>query len=285
MTRRAVSAREIRSYYSGTLADYKTFWMNSENLSMHFGHGKGRGASHAVSLVKANEVLADLAQVSEGDRILDAGCGLGGSSMWLAKERRAHVTGIALGHDQITMATQEASRRSLTARTQFLVADFMKLPFPNDSFDIVWAHESICHAQERSAFFKEAARVLVTNGRLVIADFLLRRIPRGTYDNFLLEQWFDGWKLADLWTAEQHTRAAGAAGFDSVCIQDFTPHTIASHRRLYQMARRASPVEMILQMAGLRDSARHRNFVAALRQYQTLRRSCWFYGVISARKK
>src|SRR5215469_13732559 len=101
MTRRAVTAREIRSYYTSTLADYKTFWMNSENLSMHFGHGKAPCTSHSVSLIKANEVLADLAQVGEGDRILDAGCGLGGSSMWLAKERRAYITGVALGHDQI----------------------------------------------------------------------------------------------------------------------------------------------------------------------------------------
>ncbi len=285
MTQRRVTAREIRAYYSSTLPDYKNFWINSQNLSMHFGYGRSRKIGHGASLLKANEVLADLARVREGDRVLDAGCGLGGGSMWLAKERRACVTGIALGADQIIMATREASGRSLTVQTKFLVADFMMLPFAERSFDVVWAHESICHAQDRLAFFREAARVLAPGGRVIVADFMLRRRQQGAHDSFLLEQWFDGWKLADLWTAAQHAHAAKAAGLDDVCIQDFTPHTIASHRHLYHKAQRASPVQTIFQIVGMRGPLRHRNFVAALRQYQTLRRDCWFYGVVLAWKK
>ena len=280
MSPQNITKDDIRSYYSSTLQDYKNIWLNRENLSMHFGYLEDRNTGHAASLLKANEVLADLAQIGEGDRVLDAGCGLGGGSLWLANKRRARVTGIALGTDQILLARREAKRRSLDARTQFIVADFMMLPFAAGSFDVVWAHESVCHAQDKSAFFRETARVLVTGGRLIIADFMLRQRLQNRKDKLLLEQWFDGWKLAGLWTAAQHARAAKTAGLDEACIQDFTPYTISSHRRLYYRAQRALPVETALHFAGMRASLRHGNFIAALRQYQTLRRDCWFYGSV-----
>jgi cyclopropane fatty-acyl-phospholipid synthase-like methyltransferase len=280
-----ITTADIRSYYSSTLQDYKDVWLNGENLSMHFGYEDDRSSGHAASLLKANQVLADLARISEGDRVLDAGCGLGGGSLWLANERRARVTGIALGAEQILLARREARRRSLTARTQFIVADFTMLPFAKASFDVVWAHESLCHAQDKPGFFREASRVLVPGGRVVVADFMLRRRQHSRNERRMLEQWFDGWKLAGLWTAAQHAGAAKSAGLDQVCIQDFTPYTISSHRRLYHRARRMLPVEMTLQMAGMRGPLQHGNFVAALRQYQTLRRDCWFYGTIVAQKQ
>jgi tocopherol O-methyltransferase len=282
---RKIAIAEVRSYYSSTLPDYKKVWLNGDNLAMHFGYQEDRTTDHAASLLKANEVLADLACIAEGNRVLDAGCGLGGGSLWLAKQRRARVTGIALGTDQILIARREAQRRSLAERAQFMVADFTTLPFASSSFDVVWAHESVCHTHDKSTFFREVARVLVPDGRLVVADFMLRERQRTKADTLLLKQWFDGWKLADLWTAAQHAYTAKAAGLHNISIQDFTPYTIPSHRRLYHRARRTFPVEMALQMAGVRPPMRHANFVAAVRQYQTLCKRLWFYGVLLAKKK
>jgi tocopherol O-methyltransferase len=284
MSLRKNTAAEVRSYYSSTLPDYKKVWLNGENLAMHFGYQKDCTTSHESSLLKANAVLAQLARIDQDDRVLDAGCGLGGGSLWLAKERRAIVTGIALGLDQIRVARCEAHRRALSDRAQFIVADFTTLPFDDGSFDVVWAHESLCHAHNKSAFFREIARVLVPNGRVVVADFMLRQRPRRHSDDALLEQWFNGWKLADLWTSAQHSYAAKTAKLYDVQIHDFTPYTIVSHQRLYQRARRLLPFEAALQMVGMRAPMLHANFVAALRQYQTLRRFLWFYGVLLARK-
>jgi ubiquinone/menaquinone biosynthesis C-methylase UbiE len=281
---RKIATGEVRSYYRSTLIDYKNAWLNDENLAMHFGYQQDPTTGHEGSLLKANEALAKLVKVGKRDRVLDAGCGLGGGSLWLAREKGARVVGIALGMDQISLARREAKRRSLASRAKFIVADFTQLPFDTNSFDVVWAHESLCHTHDKLAFFHEVARVLVSNGRVVVADFMLRQQQRSRNDSTLLKQWFDGWRLADLWTAAQHAHAAKAAKLCDVCIQDFTPYTIFSHRRLYQRARRSFPIEIILRMAGLRPPMLHANFIAALRQYQTLRKSLWFYGVLSARK-
>ncbi len=281
---RKITNADVRAYYSSTLVDYENVWLNDDNLAMHFGYQENPRTGHEASLLKANEVIAELANIGKGDRVLDAGCGLGGGSLWLAKQKGARVTGIALGMDQIRAARREAKRRSLAARAKFIVADFTQLPFGRNSFDVVWAHESLCHTHDKLTFFQEVARVLVPNGRVVVADFMLRQHQQSKNDSTLLKQWFDGWRLADLWTAAQHADAAKGAKLCDLCIHDFTPYTISSHRRLYQRARRSFPIEAILRIAGMRPPMLHANFIAALRQYQTLRKCLWFYGVLSARK-
>jgi tocopherol O-methyltransferase len=281
---RKVTNHDIRSYYTHAAIDYWAAWLNRRNLAMHFGYQEDNAMGHSASLTNATEVLADIAEVSTGDRVLDAGCGLGGTSMWLARRRRARVTGIALGADQVGSARDEAVRRAVSHGTQFLVADFTVLPFVEKTFDVVWAQESLCHAADKAAFFGEAARVLASNGRLVIADFMLTRRSISGPDQKLLDEWFDGWKLPDLWTAGQHANAAHAAGLSDIRIQDVTRCTLPSHRRLYQRARRALPLALLLRLIGVRDRLQNGNFVGALRQYETLRKDCWFYGIMSARK-
>jgi tocopherol O-methyltransferase len=281
---RQITIEQIRSYYSQTSIDYWTAWLNGENLSMHFGYQETSATSHATSLTRSIEVLSEIAEISSGDQVLDAGCGIGGSSLWLAKEKQARVVGIALGPDQIDAARREAKRRGCSAKAQFLVADFTRLPFAAESFDVVWAQESLCHANEKAAFFNEAARVLAPGGRVVVSDFMLRRASVSPEDRLLLEEWLDGWALPELWTAAQHANAARTAGLRDISINDITNFTLPSHRRLYQRAQWALPVAKLLRLTGFRDSVQEGNFVASLRQYQTLRRNCWFYAILSARK-
>ncbi len=284
LSARKVTNRDIRSYYTHAAIDYWAAWLNGRNLAMHFGYQENNSMGHSASLTNATEVLADIAKVSAGDRVLDAGCGLGGTTLLLASRRRARVTGIALGLDQIGSARNEALRRAVSDGAQFLVADFTVLPFVKKSFDVVWAQESLCHATDKAAFFAEAARVLAPNGRLVIADFMLTRRSISGPDQKLLDEWLAGWKLPDLWTAGQHANAAHAAGLSDIRIQDVTRCTLPSHRRLYQKARTALPIALLLRLTGIRDHLQHGNFVGALRQYETLRKDCWFYGIMSARK-
>jgi tocopherol O-methyltransferase len=284
-TSRKITNDEIRSYYAQTAFDYQATWLNSLNLAMHFGYQDDKSTSHSESLTNSNKVLADLAQVRPGDRVLDAGCGLGGTSLWLATERHARVVGIALGTDQVGLARCVARRRSSSTTARFLVADFSALPFPAKSFDVVWAQESLCHANDKSRFFHEAARVLMPNGRVVVADFMLKRLSVSGADRALLGEWYDGWKLPGLWTAAQHANAASAAGLCDVSIQDVTANTRPSHRRLYERARRAFPLAILLSLTGHRNSVQDGNVIAAVRQYETLRNDCWFYGFLLAHKR
>jgi ubiquinone/menaquinone biosynthesis C-methylase UbiE len=275
---------DVADYYRNTWVDYFAVWTTRDNLALHFGLQEGVCLPHAASLANTNKVLAGLADIKPGDRVLDAGCGLGGSSFWLASNRGAIVAGVALGSDQIQFAKDEAERRKLQHLTSFYVADFEHLPFPSETFDVVWALESLCHSGDKGRFFSEAFRVLRYGGRIIIADFFLRTKVISRSSDAILREWLNGWKIPLLWTAANHANAAKLAGFTNITIKDATGRSVGSHRRLYQLSTLARPLSLLLQQVGIGNKHQHANVLASLRQYQALRANCWFYGILSAQK-
>src|SRR5438105_3477628 len=81
------------------------------------------------------------------------------------------LIGITITPQQVVTARQNAKRFKVEDNVQFEEQNFMKTRFPDRSFDVVWAIESVCYAPEKGDFIKEAYRQLKKGGRLVIADF------------------------------------------------------------------------------------------------------------------
>src|SRR5206468_3719870 len=109
-----------------TQCDYTWFWMSSDSLAMHFGYYDETVRTHDASLLKMNEVLARYAQITSHDHILDAGCGVGGSAIWLARIFGCQVKGITIVPEQgrpfagervlVTREPSAFSRRTCGAR-------------------------------------------------------------------------------------------------------------------------------------------------------------------------
>src|SRR5262245_54084685 len=188
----------IVAYYDQTWIDFRMLWINRDNLALHYGYHDTTTRSHADALMRLNQVLAERVAIQPGERVLDAGCGVGGSSMWLAAQRGAEVVGITLSERQVVRAGRLAAQRALSDRVRFEQADYTHTPFPDGSFDVVWAIESVCHAPDKPAFYQEAARLLRPGGRLVMADFVRTRRPLDPAGERLLHEWLDGWAVPDL---------------------------------------------------------------------------------------
>jgi tocopherol O-methyltransferase len=272
----------IVGYYDETWLDYRLLWLNKDNLAVHFGYTDDSTGSHTDALKNMNRVLADRVQIQPGERVLDAGCGVGGSSLWLATERKVEVVGITLATKQVEMARGHATRRGLSDRVHFEVADFTATPFPEASFDIVWAVESLCHAPRKAAFYQEAARLLRPGGRVVVADFVRVARPVDPVGEQLLHEWLEGWAVPDIDTAGEHLAHLAAAGFTDPRLDDVTVHTRPSLLRLYRMAYWTYPLAVLGRITGIRSNVQHGNVVASIRQYQALRHGAWFYSILSA---
>ncbi|HJT03643.1 MAG TPA: methyltransferase domain-containing protein [Pseudonocardiaceae bacterium] len=274
----------IVGYYDQTWLDYRLLWLNPDNLAVHFGYTDETTRTHTDALKNMNRVLADRVQIKPGERVLDAGCGVGGSSLWLAKERGVDVVGITLAARQVNKAGSYAARRGLAHRVQFEVADFTATSFPDASFDVVWAVESLCHAAQKAAFYQEAARLLRPGGRVVVADFVRAGRPLDATGERLLHEWLSGWAVPDIDTPGEHTEHLAAAGFVDTRLDDVTAHTRPSLRRLYRMAYWTYPIALYGYVKGVRSAVQHGNVIASIRQYQALRHGAWFYSILSATK-
>ncbi|HEU0090005.1 MAG TPA: methyltransferase domain-containing protein [Pseudonocardiaceae bacterium] len=276
--------KAIVDYYDQTWIDYRVLWLNRDNLAVHFGYTDESTRSHTEALKNMNRVLADRAAIQPGERVLDAGCGVGGSSLWLAKKRDVDVVGITLAEKQVAMARQHADRRGLAHRVRFEQADFTATPFADGSFDVVWAVESLCHAGSKAAFYREAGRLLRPGGRVIVADFLRTERPLDPIGERLLHEWLDGWAVPDIDTADEHLAHLAAAGFTEARLDDVTAHTRPSLRRLYRMAYYTFPLAVLGHLFRIRSAVQHKNVIGSVRQYQALRRGAWFYSIICATK-
>lgn len=269
----------VRDYYRETRWDFRFLWSGSD---LHFGVYARPWTRHAEALRATNRLLAGLAGIGPGSRVLDAGCGVGGCCLQLAGELGAVCTGITLVQAQADLARRRAARAAAAGACDFLVADFTRSGLPSASFDAVLATESLCHAPDKAAFYLEAARLLRPGGRLVVAEYVRRVDPLEPDARRLLSEWLDGWALPGLDTAAEHYGHALAAGFEDIRVEDRSREFRRSLRRLYAMTAASYPLAWIGHMVGLRSRVQHGNVVGSLRAWQSLVRGTWFYATVTA---
>jgi tocopherol O-methyltransferase len=104
--------------------------------------------------------------------VLDVGCGMGGSSLYLAKQLGCAVTGITISPLQRRWAQSAACLKRLPKRATFLCADAEQVTFPPASFDVVWSVECTEHLFDKPAFFRRSAQWLRPGGRVAICAWL-----------------------------------------------------------------------------------------------------------------
>jgi cyclopropane fatty-acyl-phospholipid synthase-like methyltransferase len=278
----AAHIRQIVAYYEDTYLDYRVWWMTSAALAMHYGFWDEQTNNHADAQINMNRVLAAQAELKPSDHVLDAGCGVGGSAIWLAQEFGVQVVGISLLPSEVRRGCRFAHRRGVADRVTFARQDFTHTDFPDGSFDVIWAIESICHAPDKREFLAEARRLLKPGGRLIVADGFRSRRPFNSDEEWALQRWLSGWAVPDLMTADEFTDAARQVGFAHVRLDDITTNILPSARQMYRLARVLYPLGILQRVLRLVTNPQLANARSALEQYQTLRRGLWFYGIVAA---
>ena len=133
---------------------------------------KGTRADYVAAMEQMNGVLLEAGKVADGQRLLDVGCGFGGTIQQInAGHSGMHLTGLNIDPRQLAAAEAE-TKAANGNHIAWVEADACQLPFEDNSFDRVLAVECIFHFPSRERFLAEAARVLKPGGCLAVSDFV-----------------------------------------------------------------------------------------------------------------
>jgi tocopherol O-methyltransferase len=274
----------VVTYFTATRAEYRLLWRTHHSLGLHFGYYDDQHQTHDEAVLNINDKLADLAKITSDDYVLDAGCGVGGSAIWLAANKSCRALGINLVPRQLDRARRFAAERQLENLVQFKIADFADTGFEKDTFTVVWGLESIVHAENKLTVLNEAFRVLKPGGRLVIAEYLLREGPLSAQEQTLLSLWLKGWAMPSVLTERQYRNMAGKAGFINFTVEDWTSDIIPSLRRVHRWTRLFKPLSPLLRGLHIVNDSQIDNRIATESQLKLLEADAWRYKALLFKK-
>lgn len=172
---------------------------------------------HAGGL-DASRMLATLAGLAPGQRVLDIGCGIGGPARFLAETFGCAVVGIDLTAEYCRIAEALTQRVGLADKVSFRPADALDLPFEGSSFDAVWTQHVAMNIADRPRLYGEIRRVLRPGGKLALYDAVA-----GSGDPLFPVPWARDASTSFLLSPEALRTVLEQSGFTIVAWRDVTP--------------------------------------------------------------
>jgi len=243
----ALWQRRSRTYHdAASVADAYDRWTNDALLEslwgdhVHLGHYGNPPQPRDFRAAKQDFVhtlvrWSGLDRLPPGSRVLDVGCGIGGSARILARDYGFEVLGISISPAQIARA-QALTPADLAPRCRFAVMDALALQLPDRGFDAVWSVEAGPHMPDKQRYADELLRVLRPGGLLAVADWNRRDPvdgPPTALERWVLRQLLDQWAhpaFASIRSLTANLEGSAQAGGLAVTSADWSTATIPSWR-------------------------------------------------------
>jgi tocopherol O-methyltransferase len=274
----------IRSHYDLATPFYRLLW------GPHIHHGLWSAADVARAVPEMSpraaqealtDTLASLASIAGGDRILDVGCGMGGSSIRLARRRGCRVTGITISGVQRWWAATSARLQGVGDRASFSRTDAEEAEFPPASFDVVWSIECTEHLFDKAAFFRRAAGWLAPGGRVAICAWLAAEDADRPGKREQVEAVCDAFLCPSLGTFGDYRGWMADAGLEVTHVEDWTRRVERTWELCDARVRRFG-LRGIAGVVDRRQGAFLEHFTTLLAAYRS---DAMQYGCIVARRR
>ena len=234
-----ISKSRIRLHYElGTLF-YRLLW----GVHIHHGLWNENESSRQAQRQLVEHLLSE-SGIPRGASVIDVGCGMGGSSIHLARHHDCQVTGITLSGMQRRWAGTTATLKGVGARTQFLRQDAETADFADESFDHLWSVECTEHLFDKEAFFQRAARWLRPGGGVALCIWLAGDEPHSEDDIKQVKAVCDAFLCPSLGTSEDYATWLRGAGLEVAAICDLTPRIMRTWEICRQRVERTGATKL-----------------------------------------
>lgn len=271
--------QDVIHYYDQTEVHYRMFWKMKKSMGLHYGVWDKDVKNAAEAILNTNQQLMQMGGINGNDKMLDAGCGVGGSSVYVAKHTGADVTGITLSAKQVATATAFAKQSGLENKARFLERDYTKTGFDTASFSVVWAIESVQTANDKGLFFKEMARILKPGGRIVMADiFKPYAYDITTEKNMQIT--LNGWAMSDMLLVKEMEEIAAKEGFRLAKDRDVTKEVKKSVNIIYVSGLLGKIGTGLYNLYRKATYFSRIHYKTGIHQYKAYRKGLWQYHLL-----
>ena len=208
----------VQYFYDRLSPHFRRLW----GPHLHDGYYETGKETRAEAQGRLVEVLASHAAIPVGARVLDVGCGMGATSVWLAKHLQCRPTGVTLSPVQVEMAQKLAEIEGVEA--DFLVRDAESLEFPHP-FDAIWMVGVLGHLCDQESFVRNAHRLVRPGGRFLLADWTAGVHAGSQVSPSMVRPMLDGMLMPDIRSVEDYSGWFAESGFRIVKTLDLTALT------------------------------------------------------------
>ena len=266
----------IRNHYDVVTPFYRLFW------GPHIHHGYWD--SYESSVNAQEKLIAQLAQragIQRQSKIYDIGCGMGGSSRWLAKNLACEVTGVTLSPIQRWWAETASRLSRVKPVPKFLCADAEEIEFPLEQSDFVWSIECTEHLFDKPAFFRRAATWLRTGGKFALCAWLAGREPLSPEKQALAQNVCKGMFCPSLGSQQDYIEWFQAAGL-KVTVSEIWTDRVKQTWEICKKRVERTGARQLAKLLGKNHLLFVDHFDAILNAYNS---GAMEYGVFIAEKK
>lgn len=209
--------------------------------SKHFGFYPTKKAdiTEKEAQVLLQDQVAKNLNLKEGQVVLDAGCGQGVVSTYLAKKYGPSIFGITVVPFEIKRAQERAKKLNVADKTNYQLMDYSTTDFPDNYFDAIYTTETLSHSPNIHKTLKEFFRILKPGGKIALFEYTLAPDKEFSEREYkMLNIVIDGSAMMGLkdFRHDQFTTTIEKAGFENVQEQNISENMRPSFYRLHKLS-------------------------------------------------
>lgn len=149
------------------------------------------------------------------------------AARYLAKTYGCSVCCLNLSQLQNQRNSQLNQEKNLDRLVEIIQGSFEDIPYPNNSFDIVWSQDAILHSGDRCLVFQEIKRILKPGGEFIFTDPMeSETCPPGA-----LQTAFDRLGISDMGSYRFYSQTLKDLGFEELNFIDLSQNVAIHYRR------------------------------------------------------